>query len=36
MDFRVLSKSFDALASTFSQIVGLVVKLEQVEKNANK
>lgn len=36
MDFRVLSKSFDALASTFSQIVGLVVKLEQVEKNVNK
>lgn len=36
MDFRVLSKSFDSLASTFSQIMSLVVRLEQVEKKANK
>jgi len=36
MDFRVLSKSFDSLACTFSQIVWLVVKLERIEKKANK
>ena len=36
MDFRVLSRSFDTLASTFSKIVVLVIKLEQVEKKANK
>lgn len=36
MDFRVLSKSFDSLASTFSDIVSLVIKLEKVEHKANK
>ena len=36
MDFRVLSDGFDGFASTFSQIVSLVIKLEQVEQKANK
>ncbi len=36
MNFRVLSDGFDALANTFSQIVALVIKLEKIEKRANK
>ncbi len=36
MNFRVLSDGFDTLANTFSQIVALVIKLEKVEKRANK
>ncbi len=36
MNFRVLSDGFDSLATTFSEIVALVLKLEEVEKKANK
>ena len=36
MNFRVLSDRFDSLATTISEIVSLVIKLEQVEKRANK
>jgi hypothetical protein len=36
MNFRVLSEWFDTLSSTFSEIVRLVIKLEQGEKKANK
>lgn len=36
MNFSVLSDWFDSLSSTFSQIVSLVIKLEHVEKRANK
>lgn len=36
MNFRVLSEWFDTLSSTFSEIVSLVIKLERVEKKANK
>ena len=36
MSYRVLSDGFDGLASTFSQIVSLVIRLEKVEQKANK
>lgn len=36
MNFSVLSSWFDSLSSTFSEIVSLVIKLERVEKKANK
>jgi hypothetical protein len=36
MNYKILSDGFDGLASTFSQIVSLVIKLEQVEARANK
>jgi hypothetical protein len=36
MNYRVLSDRFDGLASTFSQIVSLVIRLERVEARANK
>jgi hypothetical protein len=36
MNFRVLSDGFDGLASTFSQIVSLVIRLEKTEQKANK
>jgi hypothetical protein len=36
MNFRVLSTWFDSLSTTFSEIISLVIKLERVEKKANK
>lgn len=36
MSFQALSEWFDSLSSTFSVIVSLVIKLENVEKLANK
>lgn len=36
MNFRVLSDGFDSLSKIFSQIISLVIKLEWVEKRANK
>lgn len=36
MNFSVLSSWFDSLSSIFSQIVTLVIRLEKVEKRANK
>ncbi len=36
MDFGALSNGFDELSSTFSKIVSLILKLEKVEKRANK
>lgn len=36
MNFSVLSKGFATLASDFSKISGYVLKLEQIEKKANK
>ena len=36
MNYRILSDGFDGLASTFSQIVSLVIRLERVEARANK
>ena len=36
MNYQNLSEGFDGLASTFSQIVSLVIRLEKVEQKANK
>ena len=36
MSYRILSDGFDGLASTFSQIVSLVIRLEKVEARANR
>lgn len=36
MNYMVLSNGFDGLASTFSQIVSLVIRLEKTEQKANK
>ena len=36
MNFSVLSDGFDSLASTFSEIITLVIKLEKIEAKANK
>ena len=36
MNFSLLSRSFDTLSTTFSKIVSLVIRLEQIEKRANK
>ncbi len=36
MNMGVLSNGFDSLASTFSQIVSLVIRLERVEQRANQ
>lgn len=36
MNFRTLSDSFDTLASDFNQIINYVIKLEYIEKKANK
>ncbi len=36
MNFSVLSNWFDALSTTFTDIVSLVIKLEKVEARANK
>lgn len=36
MNFSVLSDGFDALASTFSEIISLVIKLEKIEAKANR
>ena len=36
MNYRVLSDGFDGLASTFAQIVSLVIRLEKIEQKANK
>jgi hypothetical protein len=36
MNYKVLSDGFDGLASTFSQIVSLVIRLEKTEQKANK
>lgn len=36
MNFSVLHAGFEKLSSIFSQIISLVLKLEQVEKRANK
>ncbi len=36
MNYGALSDGFDGLASTFSQIVSLVIRLEKVEARANK
>lgn len=36
MNFSVLSSWFDSLSTTFSKIISLVIRLERVEKKANK
>ncbi len=36
MNFSVLSDRFDSIASTFSEIITLVIKLEKIETKANK
>ena len=36
MNFQVLSDGFDTLSTTFSEIIILVIKLEHVERKANK
>jgi hypothetical protein len=36
MNYRVLSGGFDGLASAFSQIVSLMIRLEKTEQKANK
>ena len=36
MNMGVLSNGFDSLASTFSQIISLVIRLERVEQRANQ
>ncbi|MBP9779724.1 hypothetical protein KBD33_03835, partial [Candidatus Gracilibacteria bacterium] len=36
MNFSILHSGFEKLSSTFSQIVSLVLKLEHIEKKANK
>ena len=36
MDYQILSDGFDTLASTFSQIISLVIRLELNESKANK
>lgn len=36
MNFRVLSDGFDSLASAFSEVITLVIKLESIEQKANK
>ena len=36
LNFAILHNWFDTLSSTFSQIVTLVIKLEHIEKKANK
>ena len=36
MNFHILSDSFDTLSSDFQKIIGYVIKLEQIEKKANK
>ena len=36
MNFRTLSRSFDTLSKDFSEISSYVLKLEQIEKKANK
>jgi hypothetical protein len=35
-NFNILSEGFDSLSTTFSKIIVLVIKLEHVEKKANK
>ena len=36
MNFWVLSDGFDSLSSDFSEIISLVIRIEKVEKRANK